>query len=241
MLDGHFVEITAGNVSHSTPSCLFVVDGERIPADSITAVWYLWNPVTRQMDKGLQGYIADDFATQEWKRVIRSLESYLSHARWLNTLDALDMADCKPHQLLLAQQVGLTVPKTAITNNPEAVEKLFEEADNGRAIFKTLTRLYIEPDIVAYTAEIKREFPSASRASITRSPAIYQELVERKSDLRITVVGRKVFPVRIASQILEDQKDRLDWRRCQERNELYSVAEVQIIIIKNPSLSCFFC
>ena len=126
---------------------------------------------------------------------------------------------------VFAKQDGLTVPKTAITNNPEAAEKLFEEAENGRAIFKTLSRLYIEPDIIAYTAEIKREFPSAFQTSVTRRPAIYQELVERKSNLRITVVGRKAFPVRIASQIVEDQKDRLDWRRCQGRNELYSVAE----------------
>ena len=58
MLDGHFVEITAGNVSeNNTSSCLFVVDGERIPTESITAVWYLWNPVTRQMDRGLQGRV----------------------------------------------------------------------------------------------------------------------------------------------------------------------------------------
>ena len=159
--------------------------------------------------------------------MIRSLESYVSHARWLNPLDVLDMAECKPHQLLLAQQVGLTVPKTAITNNPEAVEKLFDEGENGRAISKTLTRLFIEPNNAAYTTEIQKDFPSASGASITQCPAIYQELVERRSDLRITVVGRKVFPVRIASQILEEQKDRLDWRRCQSRNELYSVAEVR--------------
>ena len=55
MQDGHFIEITAGNISENTPSCIFVVDGERIPAESITAVWWLWNPHFPSMDGDLQG------------------------------------------------------------------------------------------------------------------------------------------------------------------------------------------
>ena len=172
--------------------------------------------------------------------MIRSLESYLSHARWVNPLDAMHMANCKPHQLRLAQEVGLTVPKTAITNNPAAVEKLFDDADNGRVIFKTLNRLFIDPDTMVYTTEIRNEFPSASRDRITRCPAIYQELVERKSDLRITVVGSKVFAVRIASQKFKDEEDRLDWRRNQDDAGLLTVAEVKIIFLKKNAQHALF-
>ena len=193
-----------------------------------------------------QGLIAKDFALKEWKSVIRSLASYLSHVRWLNPLAASELLNCKPHQLRLAQQVGLTVPKTTITNNPAAVEKIFDEVDHGRVIFKSLTPLFLPPNKLLYTTEITKEFPSASRDSITQCPAIYQELVERKSDLRITVVGRKVFPVRIASQILEDQKDRLDWRRCQDKEELFSEAQVQssdsnVDACKRMGMSRSFC
>ena len=173
--------------------------------------------------------------------MIRLLESYLSHARWVNPLDAMQMANCKPHQLRLAQEVGLTVPKTAITNNPAAVEKLFDDADNGRVIFKTLNRLFIDPDTMVYTTEIRKEFPSASRDRITRCPAIYQELVERKSDLRITVVGSKVFAARIASQKFEDEEDRLDWRRNQDDAGLLTVAEVKIIFSQEIRVTCAFC
>ena len=160
----------------------------------------------------------------------RSLQSYLSHARWVNPLDAMDLVYHKPNQLLLAQQVGLTVPKTVITNNPTAVEKLFDEAANGRVIFKTLNRLYIHPETVVFTTEITRQFLSESASGIAHAPAIFQELVERKSDLRITVVGRQLFVVRIASQTLDDDEGRLDWRRCQFGNEhIYSEVQVRII------------
>ena len=223
----HFIEISAGNLSEQSPSCTIVVDGERITAESIRSVWYRWKPAVLSADEDLQGLIAKDFALKEWKSVIRSLASYLPHTRWLNPLAASELMNCKPHQLKLAQQVGLTVPQTTITNNPAAVEKIFEQVDHGRVIFKSLTPLFVPPDKLLYTTEITKEFPSVSQSSITQCPAIYQELVERRSDLRITVVGREVFVVRIASQILDEKKDRLDWRRCQDKDELYSIAQVQ--------------
>ena len=173
------------------------------------------------------GVIIANFVSKEWMSVLRSLSMYLSHARWMNPLTPqVDLLNCKPSQLRLAQQVGLTVPKTTITNNPPAVEKLFSKVENGRVVFKSLTGLFVPPDIGLFTTEITKEFPSVSQDGIVHCPSIYQELVERRSDLRITVVGNKVFAVRIASQILDEHEDRLDWRRRQDKKELYSEAQV---------------
>jgi len=226
--DGHFIEITAGNVSELSPGCVIVVNGERIPAKSIKSVWYYLKPPMPPPDQlqDLQGQFARDFADKEWGMVLRSLRSYLSHARWLNPMAGAQLLNCKPYQLRLAQQVGLTVPKTCITNNPVAVEKIFDEVHHGRVIFKTMSPLFVPPDNVVFTTEITKEFPSKSRATMAQCPAIYQELVERKSDLRITVVGRAVFPVRISSQSLAEKRDRLDWRRHQDKDELFSEAQI---------------
>ena len=170
-----------------------------------------------------KGRRAAEFASSEWGRVFRSLVSYLPHARWLNPLTGSHLSNSKPYQLRLAQEVGLTVPSTTITNNPEAVEKIF---DHGRIIFKTMSPLVQYPDSMVFTTEITKEFPSHSKKSIVQCPAIYQQLVERRSDLRITVVGRAVFPVRIATQTLGEAKDRLDWRRQQDKDEIFSEAKV---------------
>lgn len=184
-----------------------------------------------------KGLIAKDFVLKEWKSVVRSLEAFLPHAQWLNTVAVTELLNSKPFQLQLAQTVGLTVPKTTITNNPEAVKELFDKVENGRVIFKSLTPLFLPPDKLLYTTEITREFPSHSHNSIAQSPAIYQELVERRSDLRITVVGCEVFVARIASQILKREKDRLDWRRCQDKEELYSKVQVQMFFVVLGSAS----
>ena len=53
--DGHFIEITAGNVSGFTSNCVFVVNGERIPAESITSVWYYLKAGKTPEDQDLQG------------------------------------------------------------------------------------------------------------------------------------------------------------------------------------------
>ena len=113
----------------------------------------LYNPNPR-------GLIAKDFVLKEWKSVVRSLEAFLPHAQWLNTVAVTELLNSKPFQLQLAQKVGLTVPKTTITNKPEAVKELFDKVENGRVIFKSLTPLFLPPDKLLYTTEITREFPS---------------------------------------------------------------------------------
>ena len=122
------------------------------------------------------------------------------------------------------------------------MKELFDKVENGRVIFKSLTPLFLPPDRLLYTTEITREFPSHSHDSIAQSPAIYQELVERRSDLRITVVGCEVFVARIASQILEREKDRLDWRRCQDKEELYSEVQVKMffVVLESASTTTLF-
>ena len=225
----HFIEITVGSPQELRSRCFLVVDDQRISAESIKSVWYRWNAMSLTEVKDLQSLRAQNFSVKEWKSVLRSLESYLSHTRWVNPFSALELLHCKSYQLKLAQEVGMTVPNTTITNNPRAVGRIFDEVDHGRVVFKSLTPLFLPPDKLLYTTEITKEFPLQSAGGIVQCPAIYQELVERKSDLRITVVGRDVFAVRISSQILGEQKDRLDWRRCQDKGELYSVAQVTFL------------
>ena len=57
--DGHFIEITAGNVSELSPGCVIVVNGERIPAKSIKSVWYYLKPPMPPPDQlqDLQGNV----------------------------------------------------------------------------------------------------------------------------------------------------------------------------------------
>lgn len=52
---------------------------------------------------------------------------------------------------------------------------------------------------------------------IKMSPAIFQEIIPKSCELRITVVGDKIFPVKIYSQ--EDEFTALDWRKKPSLND----------------------
>ena len=59
LIGSHFIEITTGNISEHTTGCVVVVDGERIPAESIRSVWYRWKPAVLSANEDLQGRVVE--------------------------------------------------------------------------------------------------------------------------------------------------------------------------------------
>lgn len=56
-LEGHFIEITQGNLSDETSGLVFIVDGERVSSNSITSVWYNVKPGIQENNEDLQGRV----------------------------------------------------------------------------------------------------------------------------------------------------------------------------------------
>ncbi|HMW02377.1 MAG TPA: ATP-dependent carboxylate-amine ligase, partial [Acidobacteriota bacterium] len=55
--------------------------------------------------------------------------------------------------------------------------------------------------------------------AVTHAPCLFQEYIPKKVELRITVVGRKIFAAEIHSQQSQRSKD--DWRRYDIANTPY--------------------
>ena len=49
-VDSNFIEINTGGNPEKATSCFVIVDGERIPSESITSVWYFWMPCYPETD-----------------------------------------------------------------------------------------------------------------------------------------------------------------------------------------------
>jgi hypothetical protein len=71
-----------------------------------------------------------------------------------------------------------------------------------------------------YTNRVKREDLSKLE-SVKVAPCIFQEYIAKKVELRITVVGHKVFATEIHSQNSDRSRD--DWRRFDFENTPYNV------------------
>ena len=88
---GHFIEITVDSSCELSSSCLIVVDGERIPAESIKSVWYRWKPAVLSADEDLQGMdLAKNFASIFlYSFLYANLMKICIHFSWCKIMRAL--------------------------------------------------------------------------------------------------------------------------------------------------------
>ncbi len=133
---------------------------------------------------------------------------------WMNHPYANRLARNKPLQLALASRLGFSLPETSITDDPERIRGLYRSW-RGEMVAKLVGGQVIAstPDdqYVVYTTPVtERDLDSAE--ALAACPAIYQRRVEKAFDLRVTVVGERVFACQIDSTA--DLEGSVDWRRA---------------------------
>ncbi|MGH9429268.1 MAG: ATP-grasp ribosomal peptide maturase, partial [Terriglobia bacterium] len=131
--------------------------------------------------------------------------------RWMNHPAAVWQSEFKPFQLSLAGEVGLSIPRTVVTNDPPTIRQAF--VDFGGMVVKPTKSghvTYKGQDLEIFTSRVLEKHLDELEAA-RWSPAIYQPVVPKQFDLRVTVVGRKLFSAAIDSQ--SDPSAVVDWRR----------------------------
>lgn len=173
------------------------------------SIWYRRVRVPSRpegMDEGVY-----DFCVRESRNAL--LGGILNQScEWMSRPEAVWKAEFKPFQLDLAAALGLGVPKTLISSVPDSVRTFFENC-KGQMIAKPVRSGYIVQNGVDYAVYTTRVAPEdledLQDASLT--PTIYQELIPKQFDVRVTVVGKRIFAVAIDSQ--SDPDASVDWRR----------------------------
>lgn len=117
-------------------------------------------------------------------------------AFWINDPARDQLAHHKVYQLRVAQEVGLPIPRTLITSDPEAAHRFIAELGAGATAFKAFSASEDEwrETRVVGDAEL------ASLENVRYAPVIFQEYVEAVYDLRVTVVGERIYAAAIHSQ-----------------------------------------
>jgi glutathione synthase/RimK-type ligase-like ATP-grasp enzyme len=157
------------------------------------------------VDEGLR-----DHARAEQRALLEALPGLLS-VRWMNHPHAVARAESKPLQLALAQQAGLFVPKTIITNDASRAARFAAELDTP-VILKALSRprlMMSGSEHILFTSRVLERTADAFEG-MHLAPCIVQEEVRKRMDLRVTVVGERVFAAEIDSQAVPEAV--VDWR-----------------------------
>lgn len=159
----------------------------------------------------------EEFAASETRALINVLYS-IPNIRWINDPFVANRAKVKFQQLLLASTLNIKVPRTLITTQPELAKEFFS-ACGQEVLVKTIYTSSVNIDGVNQGIPSRKvgadEFYKHYE-SIALSPTQLQEYIEKAFELRVTVIGDRVFAVKIDSQIHEET--RVDWRLCTQLN-----------------------
>ena len=184
------------------------IDSAGFDWSEIGAVWYR-RPEPFSLSSALTAE-EKEFAYHECTSVMqgtwRSFDAF-----WVNHPDRIRIAESKPLQLTIARRLGFTLPRTVFTNDPDEVRALWE-ACGGAIVYKSMTQGVLGQSLQksVYTNRVGAEH-LARTDLLANAPGLFQEEIPKAADLRITVIGERLFPVEIRSQT--DPDGTLDWRR----------------------------
>ena len=106
--------------------------------------------------------------------------------------------------------MGFVTPHTLITNNPESLVEFYQDCRTNliskQFAYRNLHRHGGPYSYQVYTTPVRRRDMAGYR-SLRYGPAIFQAAVPKQFELRITVVGDRVFAARIDSQATRHTRD----------------------------------
>lgn len=178
----------------ASPTRVIRYRGRDIDLAQVTSVWWR-RPQPYQMHAELTDPVADNFAIRELDEAIEGLYLMLD-ATWLNEPGADQRASRKVWQQRIAQESGLEVPETLITNDPASARAFVARQGPGRTIYKAFQG---SEDAWRETRLLKPE-EEQKLDSVKFAPVIFQSCIDAQFDIRATIVGDQIFAGAIHSQ-----------------------------------------
>jgi len=144
----------------------------------------------------------------------------LSDRFWISDPVALSKARKKILQWKIARGLGLLVPDTLITNEPDRIIDFYNRHEK-RIVIKSMEQAFMEYPSTSYNMPTTL-FPETALSQlelVARLPVLFQACIEKQHELRITVVEEDIFAVKIDSQKFTETS--IDWRHPAFINRLH--------------------
>lgn len=180
--------------------------------NDVSAVWFRRS---YNIGSGLNEVLEKQYLGPSLDEVKRTLFGMLDglDCFHLDRLSTYRRLDSKEEQLRKAVRYGLKIPATLISNDPGEVKQFIEKVD-GPVITKMQSSFAIyreKVEHVVFTNEIT-DGHLQDLDGVKYCPMVFQEKIEKKVELRITIIGRKIFAFSIDSQ--QEEEGRVDWRKA---------------------------
>jgi len=178
----------------------FSFDGDVFDGDCVA--WFRKGVLKKSAVAGAENvaYLSSEWMDYE-RGILGRMEEDQSFS-WVNKLSSLRTAENKTKQLLEASRTGLNIPSTLITSN-YARARAFVEGTGDVVIKPFVPHVWISKDGKTRNYIFARrinsqEFSEYSQDAFTQSPMFYQACIEKAGDIRVAVIGEKIFAVKMS-------------------------------------------
>ncbi len=157
-----------------------------------------------------------EHAFHECTLFLRSLYREIGgQAFWVNPVESQARSGLKPQQLTAAVRAGFRIPRTLCSNNPDRIREFLRSQDHG-VIYKSFSPMIWNmpdgPTVLFSTFLRQDDLPDDPILRLT--PGIFQELIAKDYELRVTAFGGRLFAAKLRSQ--EVPSGKMDWRAAAE-------------------------
>ena len=186
--------LTFDYASNGSPHAEYRKNGTMVDLTRVRSAWWR-RPQAPELSAVAANADVLAFVSNEWFEAINGLYQLMS-VPWMNPPATDEVASRKALQLRVAREVGLRTPRTLVTSDPDAARRFIAQEGVGRTIFKTFSCTHQ----VWRETRLVRDQEMAMLDQLRLSPVIFQEYVEADADLRVTIVGDRIFPAAIDSR-----------------------------------------
>jgi hypothetical protein len=166
------------------------IEGRGVDLGACRVGWWR-RPQPFTLHEGLAADVAS-FAYTECHEAVAGLWPALK-LTWVNPPALDEVAHHKPYQLAVAGEVGLPVPRTLITNDPDEARAFADEIGPERTVYKT----FLATEEHWRETRVLRPVELGLLDRVRLAPVIFQEYVPAVCDIRVTAVGDRLFATAI--------------------------------------------
>lgn len=189
-------------------------NGVSISPDDLSAAWY----------RKVASFSLPDVDTQLAKQLhmnneVRALHDtiwplFYPEGMWLSPPTKIAQAERKLSQLLLAREIGFSVPETVVSSCWEVISRSLLANQDTRIIVKMMRGVISDGNQVKAlpTMILDRRKVDELNSYTSPFPGLFQPYIEKAREWRVTVVGDAVF----AAAIYTDDSAKDDWRKHQD-------------------------
>ena len=195
------------------------VDSKWYCSDDIQSIWY--RRPEQLTDTRFDNSPETNYTRSEWTEFIECFFAHVEVERWVNHPARNARASRKLEQLTTAVRLGLKVPDTLVTQDPEELRSFYRK-HKGQLVVKPVSSGYVdrpneERDTLIYTNQVFEKHLEELE-DLAVCPTLFQQRICKRNDVRITIVGSDIHAVELLAE------DKLGEQRCDiRRNNMSDV------------------